>query len=63
MAALTFHFHGDNLHNIQAIANYFITVNKFSELLRKVRFTYNFSKSVHRKILIPIYLVAEGFSD
>ena len=34
-------------HNIQAIANSFITANKFSELLRKVRFTYNFSKSVH----------------
>ena len=28
-------------------ASSFITVNKFSELLRKVRFTYNFSKSVH----------------
>ena len=34
-------------HNIQAIANSFIKINKFSELLRKVRFTYNFSKSVH----------------
>ena len=34
-------------HNIKAIANSFITVNKFSELLRKVRFTYNFSKDVY----------------
>ena len=33
--------------NIQAIANSFITVNKFSELVRKVWFTYIFSKSVH----------------
>ena len=32
---------------MQAIANFFIMVNKFSELLRKVRFSYNFSKSVH----------------
>ena len=34
-------------HNIQTIANSFIMVNKLSELLRKVRFSYNFSKSVH----------------
>ena len=34
------------MHNIQAIANSFITVNKFSELLHKVRFTYNFSKTL-----------------
>ena len=34
-------------HNIQAIANSFITVNYFSELLRKVRFSHKFSKSVH----------------
>ena len=34
-------------HNIQAIAILFITVDKFSELLRKIRFSYNFSKSAH----------------
>ena len=43
-------------HNIQAIANSFITVNKYSELLRKVRFSYNFSKSVHYVCLIVVLL-------
>ena len=33
---------------IQAITNSFITVNKLSELLQKVRFFYNVSKSVHQ---------------
>ena len=34
-------------HNIQAIANSFITVNKLSELLRKVRFSYKAMKLFH----------------
>ena len=34
--------HWLKFYHIQAIANSFITVNKFSELLRKVRFTYIF---------------------
>ena len=36
-------------HNIPAIANSFITVNKFSELLRKVRFTSKFFLNLYTK--------------
>ena len=34
-------------HNIQSKASFFITVILFSKLLRKVRFSHNFSKYVH----------------
>ena len=46
-------------HNIQVIVNSFITVNNFSELLEKL----DLPTILHRKIRVPIYLVAEVFSD